>query len=197
MSQPAARPTTVPAKQLCPPEKLSAPARLLLTDDPTAGEFVEQLRREQLFPDGLQFAVHLLPKRSAVWWACLCIWQVQRPEPVPAVAAIFHATVRWVRDPSEDNRRATETVAQPVAIVDPAAALAQAVVWSGGSMNPLGLPEVPPPPDATGNMIVGALQASAARVQYDRRSIYYRHCLKLALDVAGGKLPWRLPSEGA
>src|SRR5262249_61133554 len=83
-------------------------ARGLLRDDLTADAYVARLRERGLWADAIRFLAHRLPKREAVWWGCLCAWKVSRPNPPEKEAAGLQAAVRWVREPTEDNRRTAE-----------------------------------------------------------------------------------------
>src|SRR5438270_5229403 len=69
--------------------ELGADARGLLNDGLSPGAFVEALRAAALYDDALQFLAYALPKREAVWWACLCLWHGCRPGPDADAAAVL------------------------------------------------------------------------------------------------------------
>src|ERR1043165_1843595 len=51
--------------------------------------FLEQLLSKSLLNDAVQFLAFALPKREAVWWACLCARsEVRESTPAPVLAAL-------------------------------------------------------------------------------------------------------------
>lgn len=152
----SAVPTRRSAAEVCQHAGLSATATKLLTDQSRPEEFFDLLVDQELYDDAIRMAAHGMPKREAVWWACLCLWELYRPEPPAAVDAALHAAVRWLRDPTEPHRRLAETAGQ--ACMDhPAGLVALAAFYSRGSITPPGLPEVAPQPQLTGKMVTTAL----------------------------------------
>ena len=77
--------------------------------DRTPSEYFDQLVSQEQYVKAVQFLAHALPKRAAVWWGCLCVWHVARPEPPELVATVLRGALRWVLEPSEENRRAAWT----------------------------------------------------------------------------------------
>jgi hypothetical protein len=137
--------------------------------------------------DAVIFLAHALPRREAIWWACLCLWHRLEPTP-PAVAdTALGEIVRWVLEPAEPQRHAVVAVADSVDDT-PLGFLAQAVKYAGESMSAPGLPVVPPPPFLAQRMVAGALRLEAARA--DDRADVFHHFLQWGADVAEGKLHW-------
>lgn len=169
---------------------LSDQARELLRAGLSAPEFLWLLREHELLPDALRFLALLLPKRVAVWWGCQCVWHFGGHEMTPASSAALQTAVRWVQDPSEANRRATEGPGQSAGLEDPAGCLAMAAFWSGGSMTPPHLPPVAPPPFITGRLVGGALLLASVLHEPLECRAHYRTCLELGLEAAEGRNLW-------
>src|SRR5438045_2695423 len=178
------------AAEVCQHFDLGDKARGLLGDRQTPAEFFERLVSEKLYPDAVRFAAHLLPAREAVWWGSLCVWHVAAPSPPPATAPALRAAARWVREPTEENRRAAEAPGRAAGAADPAGALALAAFWSGGSMTPPQLPAVPPPPLLPAKTVAGAVLVAATRGDPAGQEERYRHFLTLAVDVSAGRNLW-------
>ncbi len=74
----------------------------------TPDTLIDELAKQGKVQDALRLRAHLLPKRQAVWWGCLCVREdVDVPLPAPQVAAL-EAAEDWVREPDEDHRRIAE-----------------------------------------------------------------------------------------
>lgn len=170
---------------------LSDAARALLVDDQSAEAYVALLSANRLYADGLRFMAHRLPKRAALWWGCLCVWEIDRPEPSPATSATLQAVVDWIREPSEKHRRAADTAAEVAGLDSPAGALAQAVFLSGGSMSLPGLPAVAPDPLLTAKMVAHAVLLASWSTLPDQWDQCQRRFLSMAGEVVrnGAGLP--------
>jgi hypothetical protein len=191
------RPAPEKAAEICRQYEPGEEARRLLRDDLSADAYAALLTREHLYADAVQFLAHRLPKREAVWWACLCVWKVLRPEPPAKEAVALEAAVHWVQDPSEANRRAAQKVGEAAGPGTPAGGVALAAFWSGGSMAPPGLPEVAPPTFLTARTLAGALRLAAVRVRPDAQDVPLRLFVDLGGAVADGKNRWEPPKGPA
>ncbi|MEJ7639474.1 MAG: hypothetical protein WKF75_16235 [Singulisphaera sp.] len=79
-------------------------AKGLLREDQTPRQFLDVLIENGEFPDAVRFLAYALPKREAVWWACLCARTASGPNPpAPILAALRRRGVG--SDPSEENAR--------------------------------------------------------------------------------------------
>lgn len=172
--------------------ELGDEARRLLHGALTPAAYVAALQERACYDDALRFLAYALPKRAAVWWACLCLWHGGRPEPGNEAAEVLQAAYHWVRDPSEEHRRAAGRVAEAAVVGTPHSALAYAVFWSGGSMIGPGLPVVPPPPYLTARAVAVALAGEVLRHPADQLEATNLLFLRLASEVADGTLPWEL-----
>ncbi|MEO6811368.1 MAG: hypothetical protein ABI353_19840 [Isosphaeraceae bacterium] len=175
---------------------LSEEALALPTDGNVVGAFLGLLLEQGLDPDALRFIAHALPKREAVWWACQCVRAVAS-DLAPAVASALDATERWVAEPNEENRREAGLAAEAAGVGEPAGCAAMAAFWSGGSLGPANLPDVPPGDDLTGRGVAGAVLLAAVSVEPERAPEKFRQFVKLGLDVAEGNLRWNDPSTPA
>jgi len=171
---------------LLPRLELDAPGSSLMNGLPDAAAGVARLAEAGRMPDALRLVAHALPKREAVWWACMCARAVPIAEAPSCDAEALAAAETWVRKPDETARRATMEVAQRGGFRSPEAWAAVAAFWSGGSMAPEGQPVVPPADHLTGVAVAGAIILAATRVTPERAEDRFLRFLQSARDIAGG-----------
>lgn len=183
-------PAQRPAVEIGETCSLSEPARRLLHSGQSVSAFQALLKQHRLHDDAVRFGACLLPKREAVWWGCLCAWQVYRPKPPDKESKALQATVRWVDDPSEEKRRALDAEKDSAGMETPAGALAAAAFLSGGSLTPTGMPTVAPDPSLTAKLVGSTVLLVSTRIPGDQCEEILSHFLDLANDIAEGKLSW-------
>ena len=140
MAEALSKITAKTAGEICRKFALSDEAKPLLKDGMTPQQFLAVLQEKQLVPDALRFLGQALPKREAVFWAYTCAKDAAGATPPENVAKALAAVNKWVLDPSEDNRRATQAAYEAADLGTPAGCAAVAAFWSGGSMAPKDLP---------------------------------------------------------
>jgi hypothetical protein len=177
--------------------ELEPAALKILAGAETAAEGITRLEAEELRNDAARLAAHALPKREAVWWACMCARAVPLPNLPEADAAALAAAEAWVRKPSDDAlRRAAMDVAQKTGFRSPEAWAAVGAFWSGGSMAPEGQPDVAPPDHLTGVAVSGAVVLAAVRQRPEKAQERLARFLTAARDIAGGGAGRMAPEEG-
>jgi hypothetical protein len=154
------------------------------------------LQEKGLLVDATKFAAHALPKREAVWWACMCSRHTAPAGQKEAELALLQAAEQWVRRPSDEQRRSAFALAQSSGFGSPEAWAAVAAFWSGDSMSPPDQPAVPPPPDAVGRAVAGAVALASVRVRPERHAQRLARFLESARDIASGGPGQLGPEEG-
>lgn len=189
-SNPAAAPLPKLAAPLAPLMarlELEPPAAQALVGAQTAAEGLQRLEAAGFFNEAARLSAHALPKREAVWWACMCAVAVPDAELPAADAAARTAAEAWVRKPGDDAlRRAAWEAAQATAFRSPEAWAAVGAFWSGGSMSPEGQPVVPPADHLTGVAVSGAVVMAAVRGHPERAPARLQRFLAAARDIAAG-----------
>lgn len=165
--------------------ELSPDAQTLAAASPNVPAAIDALTRAGLVTDAARLVAHALPKREAVWWACMCA-RATEPSPPPADAEALAAAETWVRKPEETNRRQAMVKAEAAGFRTPEAWAAIGAFWSGGSMAPEGQPVVPPGDHLTGLAVAGAVSLAAVRKHPEKADATLRAFLTSALDIAGG-----------
>lgn len=177
----------VPLAPLVPRLELAPAAAESLTGVQTADLALQQLESAGLHTEAVRLAAHALPKREAVWWACMCAASVPAPGLAATDAAARVAAEAWVRKPTDDAlRRAAWDAAQATEFRSPEAWAAVGAFWSGGSMAPAGQPEVPPADHLTGVAVSGAVLLAAVRSHPERAGARFQRFLAAARDIAAG-----------
>jgi hypothetical protein len=163
-----------PLRQFCNRAKVSDEAKALLTDQTATKAFLGLLVEKELFPDAIRLVAHLLPKREAIGWGCLCVRHSlasQKDKPLPPVQL---AAERWVSAPSEENRWAAKEGADKEDPKTPSGLLALAVFFAGYSMVPPNLQPVPPPDHTTSEMVAGAVVIAGVVKEPEKAKEKYR-----------------------
>jgi hypothetical protein len=107
---PAKAPAPKLAADIAKPLNLSDAGRAVLAPAHTARQYLDALVAANHHEDALRFLAAALPKRESVWWGVLCVKDVMKAMPEPQAKALA-AAERWVKDPSEGNRRAAAAAA--------------------------------------------------------------------------------------
>jgi hypothetical protein len=178
------------AAEVCQHFVLGEEAGALLQEEVTPHAFLDLLIAHELFPDAARLLAYALPKREAVWWACLCVRHVAAADTSPADLAALEAAERWVIEPHEAHRRAAMQAAEGLEFQTAASWAAVASFWSVGSMAPPEAPPVTPGEFLTAQAVSGAVMLAAARCAPEESSDTHRALLATGVAVAAGVCPW-------
>jgi hypothetical protein len=178
--------TAPAAEPLVEMAQLSDQARGLLKPAMPVRPFLAALIDAGLVTDALRLFAYALPKREAVWWACLCARQAQPEPPNPADVEIIKASEAWVYRPNDQARRSAMDLAMKTGFDRAAHWPAAAVFWSGGSIAPPEAPPVEPAESLTGNAVVGAVLLALVQPDAGAAEQKRRRFLAQALDIAEG-----------
>lgn len=137
---------------------------------------------------------YTLPKREAVWWACMCARHTAPANLPEADREALEAAEVWVRRQTDEVRRGAMDKAQHAGFQSPESWAAVGAFWSGDSMSPPDQPKVPPPPHAAGAAVAGAMALAAVRGDPARQQVRLTAFLQSARDIAAGG-PGRLEPE--
>jgi hypothetical protein len=171
-------------------------AQALIVGAPDAAAVIGVLTKNGFLVEATRVFAHALPKREAVWWACMCALHTA-PEPLPeADAKARELAEQWVRSQADDIRRAAMDEATRAGFQSAEAWAGVAAFWSGDSIAPLEAQKVAPPPQLTGVAVAGAVALSAVRPTAHARDKRFNIFLGSARDIATGG-SGRLPREGA
>jgi hypothetical protein len=157
---------------------------------------LERLEQAGFLTEATRLVAHALPKREAVWWACMCVSHTAPPDLPSIDRAACEAAEEWVRQQTDKTRRIAFDHAQAGGCKSPEAWAAIAAFWSGDSMSPEGQPAVPPAAHLAGRAAAGAVALASVRGDVTRRQARLRRFLESGRNIAAGG-PGRLPAETA
>lgn len=152
----------------------------------TPQEFIRQLLQQNLFFDAVKFLAHSLPKREAVWWACLAVKKTLNPDAPAAQQAALNAAEQWAIAPSEEKRQLARAWSEKGGQRSAASWAATAVFWSGGSMAKPGEPEIAAPPYLYAHAVAGAISMAAFEPDPDQAAEQFKLFIRQGLDLAAG-----------
>jgi hypothetical protein len=178
------------ASDVCARFELGEEARPLLRPGLTPAQYLDLLMDKQHYQDAARFLAHGLPKREAVWWACACAKTAAGANTARAVSAAIKAAERWATDPSEEHRRATMPAAEEARFGSPAGCAALAAFFSGGSLGPPNVADIPPADTLTADAVAGAVMMAVVIHEPEKATEKYRTFLGRGIDIANGKNLW-------
>lgn len=190
-----------PAKELCAELQLEDEAKAILLEGQDVQAFIKGLIDAGMLEAACKVLARALPRREAVWWACLCARCAMPPDAPDQLAQTLAAAEAWVYKPADDIRRAAYAKAEAIGLLTPPAWAAMAAYWADGSMAPPDAPMVPAPAHLTA-IAVGGAMALAAVVDPapDKIPAAWEGFLTRGLDIAqggNGRLPDDPPAQSA
>jgi hypothetical protein len=174
------------AQAVCAHFELEPQSLSLLNESLGSEQFLRILIEQKHYVDAVAFLAHALPKREAVWWACVCARSALGDAPGADELLSLTLAEAWVHEPSDESRRAAMAAAEAFEFKTPASWAAVAAFWSGGSMAPVDLPDVPPAENLTGKAVTAAVMIAVGQGDPDKMEERYRQLLARGLDIARG-----------
>jgi hypothetical protein len=167
--------------------ELSEDAQPLLVDvQQSIPVFIAKLVEKQLYQDAIKLLAHGLPKREAVWWACLSSKQSLGDSPSPDSMAAITAAEQWAITPTEENRQGARVWSAKTAQKTAASWAATAAFWAEGSMAKTGEPEIPAPPFLYAHAVAGSVSLAAFQPDPDAAEEKLKRFIRQGMDIAAG-----------
>lgn len=183
---PLSKVTATRAADVCRLFELSEDAAQLLDEKQTPAGFLAALIKHDHYADATRFLAHALPKREAVWWACLAARVGLGDKPTSVQSESLRVAEQWVFKPVEENRRPAKAVAEAAKLNNPASWAAMAAFWSSGSLAPPDQPMVPPPDYLYAKAVASAVMLAAVMQKHEKTEDNYRTFLRQGVDIARG-----------
>lgn len=174
------------ASEICGKYEQAAEILPLLSEGMSPGAFIDKLVEEDRLQEASRFLAHALPKREAVWWACLCVREAMQDAGDESAEELVTLAETWVRKPTDENRRSAMAAAEDAGFDSPASWAAIAAFWSGDSLTPADLPPVAPSDELTGTAVAAATMLAALTGDPVTAPDRFRHFLERGVDVAQG-----------
>lgn len=135
---------------------------------------------EQL-PAAVKFLALGLPKREAVWWAYICVAEIDNH------AETIDLIQQWVKHPDETLRRKVGELAEELGLYTPLGWAATALFWSGGSIAPPDKPAAEPELFMCGAAVANAISLAAEHSENsnEKMKLYLKRGLHIAMGGNG------------
>ena len=179
---------------LRPRVALSTDASMVLTDVTKVPDALQRLEAGGFLVEAARMVAHALPKREAVWWACMCATHTAPADLGENDRLARELAENWVRQQNDKLRREAMAKAEAADFGTPEAWAAVAAFWSGDSMAPEGQAAVPPPGHLCGTAVAGSIVLAAVRGDPLRQPARLKRFLESGRNIAAGG-PGRLPPE--
>lgn len=157
-----------------------------LTPDMSPEEYLNKLIEKQLFADSILFLAHGLPKREAIWWACLCAKNITTKDTGADDIASLSIAEKWVYEPDEKKRRMCGTLAEKGNYKTAQNWTAAAVFWSGGSITAEDEPAIEPAPYLYAHAVSGAILNAVGMSDTDEIDNQFQRFIQHGLNIAAG-----------
>ena len=158
----------------------------LLQPKLTPEEYINKLIEKEYFADSIVFIAHGLPKREAIWWACLCAKVVTNKETKADDLASLTMAEKWVYEPDDKKRRLCGTLAEKGEYKSAQNWVAAAVFWSGGSITKEEEPAMEPAPYLYAHAVSGAILNAVGMADTDDIDAQFQQFIKNGLNIADG-----------
>jgi len=158
----------------------------LLQPELTPEEYIKKLMDNEFFADSIIFLSHGLPKREAIWWACLCAKAVTDKDTKADDLASLTMAEKWVYEPDNKKRRMCGTLAEKGEYKSAQNWAAAAVFWSGGSITKEDEPAMEPAPYLYAHAVSGAILNAVGMSDVDDIDIQFQQFIKRGLNIADG-----------
>jgi len=165
------------AAEVCQRYEPQREARALLTEGMEPFQFLGALAEKKLYVAAIDFLAHALPAREGIWWGCLCLQHACGDTLTPQEKSACIAAVRWISQPTEENRAAAKAPAEAVGMSSPVGPLAMAA--HGG---------IPPGPFGPAKAVAMAVKLAALKAPPTAIIETQRSYLRLGVSVAAGKV---------
>lgn len=165
-----------------PEEEISS----LVNDTTSPAGLVSQLMQNRHYSEALQFMFYALPKREAVWLACMIYDEHPCSENNTPESEAIKLAKEWVFSPDEEHRLAAMQHAESSNYSTPESFVAAGVAWSSGSLSGPDHPAVPPADDLTAKALWASVMVHI--YQFDPETIpeKFHTFLDQAIDIANG-----------
>jgi hypothetical protein len=173
---------------------LSTDAATVLANVTLVPDALQRLETGGFLVEAARLVAHALPKREAVWWACMCAFHTAPPDLPENDRLARELAETWVRQQTDKLRREGMAKAEAADFSTPEAWAAVAAFWSGDSMAPEGQAAVPPAPHLCATAVAGAIVLAAVRGDPLRQPARLKRFLESGRNIAAGG-PGRLPPE--
>lgn len=145
-----------------------------------------RLMEVNLYPDAIKLLAHALPKREAVWWACLTARDIQGPQTDENNVNALIAAESWAKKPNEKARLRCKALGEKTRHQTPASWAATAASWCHGSLAGENEPVIEPPKHLYAHAVAGCVSLAAILSDPITPEKPFQRYMNQGLDLARG-----------
>jgi len=172
------------AADVCVGMTLTDDARPLLTDEQTAAQFVEELKKNSLYSDALRVLSRAMGTPAALLWSCGCVETSLGDRLSETERLALDSASKWAMKPSDESATTAHAAAAKLRNEGPIAMLALAAYWGMGNMSAPGGPPLPVDEQLPSQAISGALTLVAVDGPPEDAAGKYEDFIEKALAAA-------------
>jgi len=131
----------------------------------TVPDLIAALREQRQITDAMTVLAHALDKRTAILWAYECVRMGLGEAPLEGDSRALWAVRDWLDQPTEERRRTAHSCAEAHGYDHASSWVAVAVVFSNGSIAPVGGQDVPAHDGLCGLAVTSAILMIAAKAK--------------------------------
>ena len=167
--------------------ELQTKLRIMPEPDELPAEFVSRLLTVSP-ADAINFVAFALPRRCAVWWTVECIRLTA--DLTTSDMALFDLIIKWLKKPTDDNRRAVMEYVTENGFETLGIWAAQAAFYSHGSTTPEATSFVAARDDLCGKTAYAGVSMAAVDGGLDEVVDRQQKYVQLALEIADARHCW-------
>jgi hypothetical protein len=146
---------------------------------------IKKLVDTENYHDAVTMLAHALPKREAIWWACLSTRKTM-DKTIELDCAALKAAELWVRAPNEANKQSVQKMSVRAKNKTAAGWVATAANWCTGNMAEDGGVEVPPPDFLYAHAVAASITLAAVAADPEKIADNYQLFMRIGFDLAAG-----------
>ncbi len=192
---------TGPVGETLKAAKIELQTKLAVPDGASAAELLARLEAEHETQgplaevDMIRVLAETLPRRQAVWWACLAARDVLGHD-VDLSGGCLPAAENWVYHPTAEARRAAFEATKMTTPTDPTLDCARLAVFAGGTFGPDKLDEAPVTPGLFSAMVLNTIYRSLDAIPEGPPAPWVQMHIDRGLDIARGGDGRSVPAPG-
>jgi len=163
-------------------DKLSAGSLPMLNTEDSPREFILKLAGSEKWPDAITVMANCLPRREAVWWACVCSRKIHDGGDEKAL----EAAEQWVFKPTDEGRAVAFREVQNSTASSAAALAALAAASSESRLSLDEHTEIRLNASSFPDLVVAAILVAEGIVANDESASPFSLFLDMGEDIAKG-----------
>lgn len=178
--------TSEKASEIIDHEEFDEEAIDLLQADMRPETYLQTLSDANMWTDAAQFMARCLPKREAVWWACVCAGGTEMLKNLKEEVIAHKVAEKWAFKPTEENRASAFMQAQKSNTPSIGTMACLAAAFSSGKLKLGEEQSLEPDTSAFPKIISGIVLIAASDQGSDKFNEVLEQFIQQGIDIACG-----------